>query len=146
MIDIIVQIMVEILSVLALTTTEIKQGRFSKQIVPPNFVISRHSAEKFVKKVFRDNRIETVLQKMDQLIKEETSMAATLAMQGVLEINTKAEINGMQHLHDRSLDVLNCCPVRQVSLALRSRSIEKSRHSAGPLSRRDNQVVRPRCL
>ncbi|KAH9975095.1 hypothetical protein BGW80DRAFT_1251273 [Lactifluus volemus] len=79
MIDIIVQIMLEILSVLALTTTEIKQGRFKK----------------FVKKVFRDNKIETVLQKMDQLIKEESSMAATLAMQGVLAINTKAEINDM---------------------------------------------------
>jgi hypothetical protein len=146
MIDIIVQIMLEILSVLALTTTEIKQGRFSKQILPPNVVISRHSAEKFVKKVFRDNKIETVLQKMDQLIKEETSMAATLAMQGVLAINTKAEINGTQHLDDRLLDVLNCSPVRHVSLALRSRSIDKSRHYAGTLSRRDNHVVCPRCL
>jgi hypothetical protein len=34
MVDIIVQIMLEILSVFALTTAEIKQGRFSKQIPP----------------------------------------------------------------------------------------------------------------
>ncbi|KAH9975109.1 hypothetical protein BGW80DRAFT_1458044 [Lactifluus volemus] len=62
MIDIIVQIMLEILSVLALTTTEIKQGRFKKF-------------------------------KLAQLIEEETRMAAALTLQGVLESNTKAEIN-----------------------------------------------------
>ncbi|KAH9975115.1 hypothetical protein BGW80DRAFT_1444668 [Lactifluus volemus] len=77
MIDIIVQIMLEILSVLALTTTEIKQGRFKK----------------FVKKIFREGKIETVLQKLAQLIEEETRMAAALTLQGVLESNTKAEIN-----------------------------------------------------
>jgi hypothetical protein len=153
MIDIIVQIMLEILFVLALTTTEIKQGRLSKQTPPPKFSFSRHPAEKFVKKIFRESKIETVLQKLAQLIEEETRMAAALTLQGVLESNTKAEINGTQHLHDRLLDVLSCSPVRQedinkrhLVLAFPSRSIEKSHHCARTLSRRDNQVVCSGCL
>jgi hypothetical protein len=71
-----------------------------------------------------------VLQKLAQLIEEETRMAAALTLQEVLEGNTKAEINGTQRLHDRLLEVLNCSPVRQedinkrhLSMAFASRSI-----------------------
>ncbi|KAH9975096.1 hypothetical protein BGW80DRAFT_1444660 [Lactifluus volemus] len=96
MINIIVQIMVEILSVLALTTTEIKQGRLSKQMLPlVNLVIPRSSAEKFVKKVFRESKIEAVLQKLAQLTDEETRMATTLTLREVSASNTKAAINAL---------------------------------------------------
>jgi hypothetical protein len=100
MINIIVQIMVEILSVLALTTTEIKQGRLSKQMLPlVNFVIPRSSAEKFVKKVFRESKIEAVLQKLAQLTDEETRMATAMTLREVSAGNTKAAINGTRYLH-----------------------------------------------
>jgi hypothetical protein len=65
-----------------------------------------------------------VLQKLAQLIEEETRMAAALTLQGVLEIN------GTQRLQGRLLDALNCSPVRQedinkrhLSMAFASRSI-----------------------
>ncbi|KAH9970793.1 hypothetical protein BGW80DRAFT_1519499 [Lactifluus volemus] len=77
MTNIIVQIMVEILSVLALTTKEIKQGRLKKT----------------VKKVFRESKIEAVLQKLARLTDEETRMAAALTLREVSVSNAKAAIN-----------------------------------------------------
>jgi hypothetical protein len=103
--------------------------------------------------MFRESKIEAVLQKLAQLTDEETRMAAALTLREVSVRNIKAEIDGTQHLHDRLLDVLNCSPARQedinkryFSLAFPSRSIEKSHHCAQTLSRRDNHLVRPRCL
>jgi hypothetical protein len=104
MTNIIVQIMVEILSVLALTTKEIKQGRLSKQTFPENFVIPEHSAEKAVKKVFRESKIEAVLQKLARLTDEETRMAAALTLREVSVGNAKAAINGTRYLHHCLLD------------------------------------------
>ncbi|KAH9960163.1 hypothetical protein BC827DRAFT_417095 [Russula dissimulans] len=53
--DIIVQIMVEVLSVLALATKEIKQGRFKK----------------FAKKLLGESDVEAILQRLDRLTQEE---------------------------------------------------------------------------
>jgi hypothetical protein len=115
MTDIIVQIMVEVLSVLALATKEITRGRFSKSIIPVKFVISGHFVEKFVKKLFGESNIEAVLQRLAQLTEEETRMAAALTLREVHDIgsNVKAVMNGTQPLHGCLIDVLNCCPVRR---------------------------------
>ncbi|KAN0116444.1 hypothetical protein V8E52_005825 [Russula decolorans] len=57
--DIVVKIMVEILSVLALATKQIKQGRFKK----------------FAKKLLGESDIEAVLQRLDRLTQEEARVA-----------------------------------------------------------------------
>ncbi|KAH9964694.1 hypothetical protein BGW80DRAFT_1447982 [Lactifluus volemus] len=58
MTDIIVKILVEVLSVLALATKQIKQGRFKK----------------FAKKLLGEKEIETVLQRLDRLTQDEARM------------------------------------------------------------------------
>jgi len=61
MLDIIVKIMVEVLSVLALATKQIKQGRFKK----------------FAKKLFGESEVEAVLHKLDRLTQDEARMTVT---------------------------------------------------------------------
>jgi hypothetical protein len=59
MTDIIVKIMIELLSVLALATKQIEQGRFSKCAVTCTFKlhITQISAEKFAKKLLGDSEM-----------------------------------------------------------------------------------------
>ncbi|KAH8991850.1 hypothetical protein EDB86DRAFT_1532172 [Lactarius hatsudake] len=60
MTDIIVKILVELLSVFALATKQIKQGRFKK----------------FAKKLLGESEIEAVLQRLDRLTQEEGRMTS----------------------------------------------------------------------
>jgi hypothetical protein len=80
--EIIVKIMVEVLSTLALATKELKQGRSSEfvlaDVVP---ALTRYNAEKFIKSLFGGERgAEAVLQRLDRLTQDEarTTAAETL--------------------------------------------------------------------
>ncbi|KAF8262608.1 hypothetical protein EI94DRAFT_1808546 [Lactarius quietus] len=79
MTDITVQIMVELLSVFALATKQIKQGRFKK----------------FAKKLLGEREIEAVLQRLDRLTQEEGRMtvAQTLEVVHGLVNNVKVVMN-----------------------------------------------------
>ncbi|KAN0113738.1 hypothetical protein V8E52_007391, partial [Russula decolorans] len=59
--DVIIKIMVELLSVLALATKQIRQGRFKK----------------FAKKLLGEREVEAVLQKLDRLTQDEARMTVT---------------------------------------------------------------------
>jgi hypothetical protein len=74
MTDIIVRIMVEVLSVLALATKQVKQGRFSKCTIRYTPPIAQCTLEKFSKKLLGESEVEAVLQKLDRLTKEEARM------------------------------------------------------------------------
>ncbi|KAI9436396.1 hypothetical protein BJY52DRAFT_1329014 [Lactarius psammicola] len=82
MTEISVKIMVELLSVLALATKQIKQGRFRK----------------FAKKLLGETEIEGVLRRLDRLTQEEgrMTMAQTLEVVYGLVNNVKVVINGTQ--------------------------------------------------
>ncbi|KAH8996181.1 hypothetical protein EDB86DRAFT_3243480, partial [Lactarius hatsudake] len=86
--DIVVKIMVELLSVLALATKQTKQGRFKK----------------FAKKLLGDSEIEAVLQRLDRLTQEEgrMTMAQTLevvhGLMGAMKVvmnDGKASMDGI---------------------------------------------------
>ncbi|KAF8265443.1 hypothetical protein EI94DRAFT_1735750, partial [Lactarius quietus] len=79
MTEIIVKIMVELLSVFALATKQIKQGRFKK----------------FAKKLLGESEIEAVLQRLDRLTQEEGRMtvAQTLEVVHGLVNNVKVVMN-----------------------------------------------------
>ncbi|KAH9074783.1 hypothetical protein EDB83DRAFT_1869914 [Lactarius deliciosus] len=88
MMDIVVKIMVELLSVLALATKQTKQGRFKK----------------FAKKLLGDSEIEAVLQRLDRLTQEEgrMTMAQTLevvhGLMGAMKVvmnDGKASMDGI---------------------------------------------------
>jgi hypothetical protein len=102
MTDIIGEIMVELLSVFALATKQIKQGRFSKCIVIFDAFIAQHGIEKFAKKLLGESEIEAVLQRLDRLTHEEGRMtvAQTLEVVHGLVSNVKIVMNGTQTLLD----------------------------------------------
>jgi hypothetical protein len=76
MIDIIIQIMVEILSILGIATKEIKQSRLSKysvyKYITVNFTISL--SEKIAKKLIGRTDMENVLNRLEKLTYEEAWM------------------------------------------------------------------------
>jgi len=82
--DIVVKIMVELLSVLALATKQINQGRFSEWYWYSFilFLAFERATEKFAKKLLGESDIEAVLQRLDRLTQEE----ARLALAHTLEV------------------------------------------------------------
>ena len=96
MTDIIVKILIELLSVLALATKQISQGRFSKCTVTYTLPVAQRTSEKFAKKLLGDNEIEAVLQKLDRLTQDEARMtvAQTLGVVHGLVGNMKVVMEG----------------------------------------------------
>jgi hypothetical protein len=81
MIDIIVKIMVEVISILGIVTKEIQQGRTSMPF--PIGIISLNPdlhAERYLKKLFGLKYVEDALQRLDKLTQEEARMAAAEAL------------------------------------------------------------------
>ena len=102
MTDIIAKIMAELLSVFALSTKQIKQGRFSEwtRIVICNTRLLNMGTiiEKFAKKLLGDNEIEAVLRRLDRLTQEEGRMTVAEIFEVVhgLVNNVKIVMNGTQ--------------------------------------------------
>ena len=96
MTEVIVKIMLELLSVLALASKQIKQGRFSECAITfiPSF--THCTIEKFTKKLLGESEIETVLQRLDRLTQEEARMtvAQTLGIVHGLVASVKIVIEG----------------------------------------------------
>jgi hypothetical protein len=75
--EIIVKILVELLSTIALVTKQIKQERPRKCVITTTMGhLTQHEAVKFVKKLLGDNEVEVVLQRLDRLTLEEARMTA----------------------------------------------------------------------
>ena len=81
--DIIVQIMVEVLSVLALATKQIKEGRFSKWSIACRLSLFKRNAEKFAKKLLGESDVEAILQRLDRLTQEEARMTVAHTLEVV---------------------------------------------------------------
>ena len=80
--DIVVKIIIELLSVLALATKQINQGRLSKWYCHISIQISQfeRATEKFAKRLLGESDIEAILQRLDRLTQEEArvTLAHTL--------------------------------------------------------------------
>jgi hypothetical protein len=104
MTEVIVKIMLELLSVLALASKQIKQGRFSKCAIAFILAATQSTAlEKFTKKLLGESEIETVLQRLDRLTQSEAriTVAQTLGVVHGLVANVKTVIGGASYLHNR---------------------------------------------
>jgi hypothetical protein len=105
MTDIIVKILVELLSVLALATKQIKQGRLSKHIIMYILSVAQCTIEKFAKKLLGESEVEAVLQRLDRLTQDEVriTVAQTLSVVHGLVNNTRVVMGGIQSIFDWSL-------------------------------------------
>jgi hypothetical protein len=94
--DIMVKIMVEVLSVLALATKQIKQGRFSKSLAVIKYSLAERVSEKFAKKLLGESDVEAVLRRLDRLTQEEArvTVAHTLEIVHGLFDNLRVVMDG----------------------------------------------------
>ena len=81
--DVMVKIIVEVLSVLALATKQINQGRFSKWPVAIRYSLVELSAEKFAKKLLGESDVEAVLRRLDRLTQEEARVTVSHTLEVV---------------------------------------------------------------
>ena len=104
MTDIIVKIMLEVLSVLALATKQITQKRFSKRTVAQALSIAQCATVKFAKKLLGETEIEATLQRLDRLTQDEAriGVAETLGVVHGLVSNVKELMEGARCLNDHS--------------------------------------------
>jgi hypothetical protein len=95
MTDVIVNIMGEVLSILAIATRDIKQGRGSELILRgrPNFVAYSFS-EKFMKKPMGKSDIENALGRLDKLTRDEVWMAVAQNLKTIHRVDDKVMIVG----------------------------------------------------
>jgi hypothetical protein len=102
MTDLIVKIMVELLSLLALATKKYKEGRFSKCAVIYTLPVAQCATVQLIKKLLEDREIDDALQRLDRLTQEEVRMAVaqTLGVVHGLLDNVKYLMEGGQYLHD----------------------------------------------
>jgi hypothetical protein len=101
MTEMIVKILVELISTLAVATKQIKQGRLSESILTAllRCCLTQHlGAGKLGKKLFGDSDTEDVLRRLDRLTPEEarTTTAATLAVVHGLVDNWRKVMSGEQ--------------------------------------------------
>ena len=95
MTDVIVNIMAEVLSILAIATRDIKQGRGSK-LIPrgsPNLVAYSFS-EKFMKRLFGKRDIDDALGRLDKLTQEEVRMAVAQVLKTTNRVDDKVTTVG----------------------------------------------------
>jgi hypothetical protein len=69
--DVVVKIMVEVLSTLALATKEVRQGRLSDTCSLQCRTSTQRSTEKFLKQMIGKNEIEAALHRLDRLTQDE---------------------------------------------------------------------------
>jgi len=96
MTDIIVKIMAELLSVLALATKQVNQGRFSRCYMLYTFLLAQRVVEKFARKLLGESEVEAVLQRLDRLTQDEAriTVAQTLGVVHGLMENMKVVMDG----------------------------------------------------
>jgi hypothetical protein len=85
------KIMAQVLSILALSTKEMKEKRISKSISSIFSSIADHETEKFMKRIAGRTDVEDALQRLDILTKEECLMTAARN----LEVTHRVDVNVM---------------------------------------------------
>jgi hypothetical protein len=107
MADMMVKIMVEVLSVLAIVTVEIKERRRSQFITGDLCVLTHVFLEKFLKKLLGRNDVEDALKRLDKLTQEEAKMvtAEVLKVTRGMDSSMKVMDTGMKVM-DTNMKVL----------------------------------------
>jgi len=94
MLDIIVKIMVEVLSILSIATKEIKQGRAS-ELIPDcmnESLLAYGRSEKYMKKLAGKTDMEDALVRLDRLTHEEALMAGAQCLEVTHDVDEKVKV------------------------------------------------------
>ena len=99
MTEMVVKILVELLSTLALATKQIKQGKTSESIFGEVlYYVTQCNAEKLVKKLLGEKDVEAILQRIDRLTDDEARITAAQTLKIVygLTQNMRVVMDGEQ--------------------------------------------------
>ena len=90
--DMIVEIVVEVLTILGIVTKEVKRGRFSELILCAccHSLLTGYS-EKFFKKLAGKREMEESLERLDRLTQEEARMASAEQLKMLQDVDDKLE-------------------------------------------------------
>jgi hypothetical protein len=99
MTEVVVKILVELLSTLALVTKQIKQGKPSESVFGEVLhYLTQCNAEKLVKKLLGMKDVEAVVQRLDRLTQDEARMTAAQTLEVVYGLiqNMRVVMDGEQ--------------------------------------------------
>jgi hypothetical protein len=102
MTDVIMKIMIEVLSILAIATKQIKRGRSSELIDIQILLLAYFFSEQFLKKLLGKNDIEDALKKLDTLTTEEARMAIAETLKVTKRVDVT--VNRVDDKVDKVLD------------------------------------------
>ena len=107
MMDTIILIMVEVISILGVATEEIKQNRMSEQFIMSMSRLTERYSEKFGKKLIGRNDMEDALKRLDKLTQEEVRMAVAQNLKATHSVDktVKGVANAVVALDNRTADV-----------------------------------------
>jgi hypothetical protein len=92
MMNVIVNIMIEVLSILAIATKDIKKSRASELIAANWSGLTYRYAEKYIKNLIGKNDIESALKRLDTLTEEEARMATVEALKITRGIDDRVNV------------------------------------------------------
>ena len=99
-VEVVIKILVEVISTLAMATRQVKQGRLSECHPCLCGAFIERNAEKFVKKILGENDIEAVLQRLDRLTLDEARATGAQTLQVVYGLvqHRRAVLDGKKHI------------------------------------------------
>jgi hypothetical protein len=84
MTEMVVKILIEVLSTLALVTKQIKEGKASESIYGEIlYHLAQRNVEKLVKKLLGENEVEAITQRLDRLTQDEARITAAQTLEVV---------------------------------------------------------------
>ena len=110
MMDIVVRIMAEVLSILGIAVKEIKQGRMSEYpLIQSTSLLTEACSEKFAKKLIGRTEMEDGLKRLDRLTQEEARMATAqnLKVTHTVDKGVKEVVDTVMAMDDRVARVDN---------------------------------------
>ena len=134
MTDVIMKIMIEVLSILAIATKQIKRGRSSELIDIQNLLVAYLFSEQFLKKLLGKNDIEDALKKLDTL----TTGEARMAIAETLKVTNRVD-DKVSRVEDKMavlIDGGKCVSlIFYVSLKMNMARCERSKRSHTPFDK-----------
>ena len=116
MTEMVVKILVELLSTLALATKQIKEGKPSKSVFREVlYYLTQYDAVKLIKKLLGDRDVEAVLQRLDRLTLDEARITAAQTLEVVYSLiqNMRVVMDGEQFSN------LDACSMLRIVLSRR---------------------------
>ena len=96
MTEMVIKILIELLSALALVTKQIQEGRASESVFGAPYYLAQCNAEKLVKRFLGEKDVEAVIQRLDRLTQDEARITATQTLEVVYGLvqNMKVVMDG----------------------------------------------------